>query len=233
MWRAAVFPVENEMSEQLATSVLVGPQAQNLVQNYATFLTDPDAVEGPWRRFFEDLSSDAAALLDQKVDKPAAPVPGTAGAPGTPGGTAGTAASGTASTASRSETLDSIRALMMIRAYRVRGHLQAKLDPLGLVAVQAHPELDPTSYGFSDADMDRPIFIDNVLGFESATLREILAAVQSIYCGSIGVEFMHIQDPEQKRWIQERIENTAFNRTDFTVPGKRAILERLTAAECF
>ncbi|MGO1119322.1 2-oxoglutarate dehydrogenase E1 component [Rhodovibrionaceae bacterium A322] len=209
------------MSEQLATSVLLGPQAQNLVENYAAFLTNPGSVDGAWRSFFEDLTPDAAALLDQKVDKPAAAT------------AAVTAGAAQGSSHSRSDTLDSIRALMMIRAYRVRGHLQAKLDPLGLVKVEVHPELDPKSYGFTEADMDRPIFIDNVLGFESATLRQILAAVQSIYCGSIGVEFMHIQDPEQKRWIQERIENTEFNRTDFTVPGKRAILERLTAAECF
>ena len=104
-------------------------------------------------------------------------------------------------------TLDSIRALMLIRAYRVRGHLQATLDPLGLQKREPHPELDYRSYGFTEADLDRQIFIDNVLGLETATLRaHHRASCSETYCGTIGVEFMHIQDPDQKAWIQNRIE---------------------------
>ncbi|MGL1488934.1 hypothetical protein ACSTJG_24075, partial [Vibrio parahaemolyticus] len=90
--------------------------------------------------------------------------------------------------------------------YRVRGHLLADLDPLHLGERAYHPELDPKTYGFTDADFDRPIFINNVLGLETATLREILDVLRKTYCGTIGVEFMHIQDPDQKQWIQERIE---------------------------
>src|SRR3546814_8904651 len=103
---------------------------------------------------------------------------------------------------------------MLIRAYRIRGHLKAKLDPLGLEAPTPHPELDPETYGFTDADWDRPIFINHVLGLETATLREIMDLLEATYCGSIGVEFMHIQDPAQKAWIQERIEQIR-NQTDF------------------
>ncbi|NBC31388.1 MAG: 2-oxoglutarate dehydrogenase E1 component [Alphaproteobacteria bacterium] len=132
----------------------------------------------------------------------------------------------------RQATIDSIRALMLIRTYRVRGHLNAKLDPLKLEQRGPHPELDPRSYGFTDADWDRPIFTNNVLGFETATLRQIMQRLDETYCGSIGVEFMHIQDPDQKAWIQQRIENI-HNRTDFTLEGRRAILQRLTAAESF
>ncbi len=126
----------------------------------------------------------------------------------------------------------SIRALQLIRSYRVRGHLQATLDPLGLHEPEHHPELDPKTYGFTDADWDRPIYIHNVLGYETATLHEIVDLLQKTYCGNIGVEFMHIQDPEEKAWIQARIEQ-ARNQTEFTQRGKRAILERLTAAEHF
>ncbi len=122
--------------------------------------------------------------------------------------------------------------MMLIRAYRVRGHLEANLDPLGLEKREVHPELDPATYGFAAADWDRPIFIDHVLGFETATLRQIYDRLRATYCGKIGVEFMHIQDPEQKAWIQERVEGDA-NHTDFTPKGKQAILERLTAAEVF
>ena len=132
----------------------------------------------------------------------------------------------------RSSTLDSIRALMLIRAYRVRGHLEAQLDPLGLKIPSAHPELDPATYGFGPGDMDRPIFIDHVLGYESATLRQILAVLRETYCGPIGVEFMHIQDPDQKAWIQQQVEGAPWRRA-FDAQAKREILERLTEAEGF
>ena len=132
----------------------------------------------------------------------------------------------------RSATLDSIRAIMLIRAYRIRGHLMASLDPLGLGEAVYHPELDYTTYGFTEADLDRPIFINYVLGLEVATLREILSIVRDTYCSTIGVEFMHIQDPDQKAWIQERIEGIR-NHTDFTKRGKTTIYERLVSAENF
>ncbi|MCH8037988.1 MAG: 2-oxoglutarate dehydrogenase E1 component, partial [Proteobacteria bacterium] len=132
----------------------------------------------------------------------------------------------------RAATVDSIRALMLIRAYRVRGHLEADLDPLGVKEIEPHPELDPLSYGFTEEDFDRPIFINNVLGLETATLNEIVKVVRETYCGRIGVEFMHIQDPAQKAWIQERIESVR-NVTQFSDEGKRAILESLSAAETF
>ena len=132
----------------------------------------------------------------------------------------------------RSATLDSLRAIMLIRAYRIRGHLLSKLDPLQLAEADIHPELDPATYGFTEQDFDRPIFINNVLGLEIATLREILDVVKRTYCSTIGVEFMHIQDPAQKAWIQERIEAIG-NRTEFTQKGKEAIYEKLVAAEGF
>ncbi|NMM45537.1 2-oxoglutarate dehydrogenase E1 component [Rhodospirillaceae bacterium KN72] len=132
----------------------------------------------------------------------------------------------------RQATLDSIRALMLIRAYRMRGHMEAKLDPLGLENRGNHPELDPATYGFDERDMDRPIFINYYLGLESATLREIVKICRQTYCGNIGVEFLHIQDPEEKSWIQEKIESSR-NRKDFTDLGRKTIFERLTSADMF
>jgi 2-oxoglutarate dehydrogenase E1 component len=129
-------------------------------------------------------------------------------------------------------TRDSIRALMLIRAYRMRGHLHANLDPLGLEPPRDHEELDPRTYGFSDADLDRPIFLDNVLGLEFGTLRQIVAILRRTYCQTLGVEFMHISDPVQKAWIQERIEGPDKEIT-FTREGKRAILNKLVEAEGF
>jgi 2-oxoglutarate dehydrogenase E1 component len=193
---------------------------------YRQFQQDPDALDANWRRFFQELDSDARSLIESV---------------GTPDGASrdeGTVAQGVAGAEHltahhvRQATLDSIRALMMIRTYRVRGHLEADLDPLKLRPRPQHPELDPATHGFTDADMDRPIFINGALGFDVATPRQILDRLRRTYCDKIGVEFMHMQDPEQKSWIQKRIENID-NRTDFTERGKKAILERLTAAETF
>ena len=130
-------------------------------------------------------------------------------------------------------TQDSLRALMLIRAYRVMGHLVADLDPLGLAERKSHPELRAETYGFTDADLDRPIFIDKVFGgIETATIRQILAILRRTYCRKIGVEYMHITSPAQKRWIQERMEGEAKD-VRFTPEGKRAILNKLIESEAF
>ncbi len=132
----------------------------------------------------------------------------------------------------RRETHDSISALMLIRAFRIRGHLIADLDPLRQTKKPWHSELDPATYGFAEADMDRPIYIDHVLGLETATLREIVDILKRTYCGTFAVEFMHISDPEQKSWIQQRIEGKDKEIT-FTPEGKKAILNKLIEAEGF
>ena len=125
---------------------------------------------------------------------------------------------------------DNLRALMLIRAYRVRGHLIANLDPLGLDSREHHPELDPATYGFTDADYDREFFIDGVLGRETASLREILEVLKQVYCDRIGIEFMHIQHPDEKAWLQRRVENS-LNRTRFSRERKLDILRELERAE--
>ena len=166
------------------------------------------------------------------MSRPYRPLPSHKIAPPQPQSEARTAVSSLTSESVRNASLDSIRALMLIRSYRVRGHLMASLDPLGIALQESHPELEPATYGFTDADMDRPIFIDNVLGLETATMRQIVDVCRKTYCGSIGVEFMHIQEPAQKQWIQYRIES-ARNSTQFTERGKKAIMERLIEAEGF
>ncbi|MBP8247324.1 MAG: 2-oxoglutarate dehydrogenase E1 component, partial [Phenylobacterium sp.] len=133
----------------------------------------------------------------------------------------------------RAATLDSLRAIMMIRAYRMRGHLRANLDPLGIAIPEGDAtELDPASYGFTEADYDRPIFLDFVLGLETGTVREILEILRRTYCNDIGVQYMHISDPAQKAWLQERIEGRD-KEINFTKEGKVAILKKLIEAEGF
>ncbi|MFZ1775101.1 MAG: 2-oxoglutarate dehydrogenase E1 component [Rhizobiaceae bacterium] len=128
---------------------------------------------------------------------------------------------------------DSVRAIMMIRAFRMRGHLHAKLDPLGIAAkIEDYNELSPAAYGFNEADMDRRIFIDHVLGLEYATVREMVAILVRTYCSTLGVEFMHMSNPEEKSWIQQRIEGPDKT-IEFTDNGKKAILQKLAEAEGF
>ncbi len=128
---------------------------------------------------------------------------------------------------------DSVRALMLIRAYRVRGHLIADLDPLRLQGLQPHPELRPETYGFkTPEDRKRLIYLDGVLGLDWGSIDDVLTILKRTYCGSIGWEFMHIADPAQKGWIQERIEGPD-KEVSFTSIGKRAILERIIEAEEF
>jgi 2-oxoglutarate dehydrogenase E1 component len=130
-------------------------------------------------------------------------------------------------------TRDSVRAIMMIRAFRMRGHLHADLDPLGIAEEnEDYNELSPEAYGFTEADYDRPIFIDHVLGLEFATVREMLDILRRTYCSTLGVEFMHISNPEEKAWIQERIEGPD-KAIEFTPNGKKAILQKLVEAEGF
>ena len=129
-------------------------------------------------------------------------------------------------------TQDSIRAYMLIRAYRILGHLAANLDPLGLAERKVHPELRPETYGFTAADLDRPIFLDQLLGLEMASMREIVAILKRTYCSQIGYEYMHITSPQQRAWLQKRIEGY-HNDVRFTPEGRRAILNKLIEAETF
>ncbi|OIR06216.1 2-oxoglutarate dehydrogenase E1 component [mine drainage metagenome] len=222
--------------QQEQMSFLTGANATYVSELYARFVEDPSAVDSGWATFFRDLNDDGRAILAELKgavwNKNGNKVIGAPAedAPVAKKDAKGKAAAGPSAEEMRRAILDSVRAMMLIRVYRVRGHLEASLDPLGLHKPEPHPELDYHSYGFTDEDLDREIFIDNMLGLETATLRTILRILRQTYCGTIGVEFMHIQDPEQKSWIQKRIESI-HNHTDFTERGKKAILERLTEAE--
>ncbi len=212
-------------------SAFNGANAAFIADLYARWAAKPDSVDPSFAELFAALNDDARGVLEDASGaswapkqfavaepEPAKPTPKTAG--------------GASPDQVRAAALDSLRALMLIRAYRVRGHLEATLDPLGLVTPKPHTELDPASYGFGPGDLDRPIFIDNVLGRESATIREIMQIIRASYCGSIGVEFMHIQDPEQKAWIQRKIEGAPWVQ-GFNTDEKRTILRQLTEAEGF
>lgn len=221
------------------TSFLYGGNAGFIEQLYARYQQNPTSVDSEWQTFFEGLGDEQESVLAgargaswKRDDWPehangelvsaldgdwapsekhiSAKLDGKAKADG----------SALSAEELRQATLDSVRALMMIRAYRIRGHLAADLDPLKLRAPEPHPELQPETYGFGQDDLDRPIFIDNVLGLETATVREMVDILQRTYCSTMGVEFMHISDPAQKSWLQVRIEGPD-KEIAFTDQGKK------------
>ena len=118
----------------------------------------------------------------------------------------------------------------LINMYRVRGHLIAHLDPLDAEPPHIHPELDPLTYGLTIWDLPRRFVTDGLAGRDVATLDEILHILRDAYCRTLGIEYMHIQDPEQKRWIQQHVEGVPRPSTS---DEQRYILERLNAAEVF
>ena len=228
-----------------ATSFLYGANAPFLEDMQARYAEDPKSVDGEWRTFFEQLNEAPEAKPSwQRPDWP--PIANgelTSALDGNWASVeaktvekikAGVAVRGAelSPEAVQQAARDSVRALMMIRAYRMRGHFHANLDPLGLERAGDEAELDPASYGFSEADLDRKIFIDHVLGLEFATIRQMLEILRRTYCSTLGVEFMHISDPAEKAWIQERIEGVDKG-IAFTPQGKKAIFNKLVEAEGF
>ncbi|MBV8615847.1 MAG: 2-oxoglutarate dehydrogenase E1 component, partial [Acetobacteraceae bacterium] len=204
----------------ILASAFSGANAAFLGDLYARWATDPGSVDPSFAELFGTLNEDSRAVLEEATGASWAPRPVRPEPAPAPVGDL------------RAAIIPSLRALMLIRSYRVRGHLEARLDPLGLQVPPPHPELDPATYGFTQADLDRPIFIDNVLGRETATLREIVAILRETYCGHVGVEFMHIQDPEQKAWIQRKVEGAPWA-SGFDAEARRTILRQLTEAEGF
>ncbi len=240
----------NDIFEQ--TSFLYGGNADYIDELYASYQNDPSSVNAEWREFFAALGDDAGdvkknaqgaswakpnwpqaangelisaldgnwASIEKVVEKKIKAKAEDKGQP-------------VSGEDVLRQTRDSVRAIMMIRAYRMRGHLHADLDPLKIASVKEdYNELSPEAYGFTPADYDRPIFIDHVLGLEFATINEMLAILKRTYCSTMAVEFMHISNPEEKAWIQERIEGPNKG-IDFTDMGKKAILQKLVEAEGF
>jgi multifunctional 2-oxoglutarate metabolism enzyme len=122
------------------------------------------------------------------------------------------------------------RLLRLMNMYRVRGHLLANLDPLVTKKVLSHPELDPAYHGLTVWDLDRKFFVDDLPGSHRRTLRECIDLMRDAYCQTIGFEYRHIQDPDEKQWIQERVEGAD---RELSKEDKRYVLERLNAAEAF
>ncbi|MEO1398427.1 MAG: thiamine pyrophosphate-dependent enzyme, partial [Pseudomonadota bacterium] len=243
----------NEANEAFAnSSFLYGGNAGYIEELYAQYRADPSSVHPDWQTFFDELGDDAADVIKNAEGaswkRPNWPIHANGELTSAFDGhwsedeilsetKVADAIKANGSMHNDEDvqraTRDSIRAIMMVRAYRFRGHLHADLDPLGLAGKKEdHNELHPSAYGFTEADYDRLIFLDHVLGMEFATIPQMLEILQRTYCSTLGVEFMHISDPAAKAWIQERIEGPDKT-IEFTDNGKLAILNKLVEAEGF
>tara|TARA_Y100001970_G_scaffold282126_1_gene394336 strand:+ start:1157 stop:4036 length:2880 start_codon:yes stop_codon:yes gene_type:complete len=212
------------------TSFLIGNNTEFINEFYADYLSDPKSLPESWREFFDGLSDEEKLIyddlkgpswspekknlkiLEHKKDKETTEDINL--------------------DSIKQATQDSVRAIMLIRAYRIRGHLIANLDPLSLQEKQEHPELKPETYGFKQKDYSRKIFLDGVLGLQYGNLKEILKILKKTYCSKIGYEFMHMGDPDEKTWIRNRIEGPEKD-IIFTKNGKKAILNKIIEAEGF
>ena len=216
------------------TSFLAGTNSEFINEFYADYISDPNSLPESWRKFFEGLSDDEKLIYDD--------IKGPSWSPERKTKKLKFLFESKKENKDKHSdinldtvkqaTKDSVRAIMLIRAYRIRGHLVASLDPLSIQKKEEHPELKPETYGFKETDYNRKIFLDGVLGLQYADLKQILAILKKTYSSKIGYEFMHMGDPDEKSWIRDRIEG-AEKDISFTENGKKAILNKIIQAEGF
>ena len=215
------------------TSFLIGSNSEFINEFYSDYLADPESLPESWKAFFDGLSEEQKLIYND--------LKGPSWSPGKKDSKMflknGDKKQNNASKeidfqSVKQATQDSVRAIMLIRAYRIRGHLIADLDPLSLQDKREHPELKPETYGFGKKDYNRKIFLDGVLGLQYGDLNQILKILKKTYCSKIGYEFMHMGDPDEKSWIRNRIEGPE-KKIEFTENGKKAILNKIIEAEGF
>ncbi len=216
------------------TSFLAGMNTEFINEFYADYISDPNSLPESWKKFFDGLSDDEKLIFDN--------LKGPSWSPEKKFKKLGINLEDKKEIKDKNIDLnlqsvkqaskDSVRAIMLIRAYRIRGHLIANLDPLSIQKKQEHPELQPENYGFTKSDYKRKIFLDGVLGLQYADLNQILDILKRTYCSTIGYEFMHMGDPDEKAWIRDRIEGPKKD-IKFTENGKKAILNKIIQAEGF
>ncbi|KAF0814132.1 2-oxoglutarate dehydrogenase E1 component [Andreprevotia sp. IGB-42] len=207
------------MKELELNSHLFGGNAPFVEDLYEQYLADPAAVDGEWRSYFDQLTQGAARRdvarapieesFRQLTRSPVRVVQGVA--------------------ADEEATERQVNLLRMISAYRIMGSRQAQLDPLKRMDQTALPELDPKTHGLTDADMGITLGT-NIGGLPRATPAEVLAFLKQTYCGSIGLEYMHITNNEQRRWVQDYFESRRST-PSFSTEEKQRILKQVTAAE--
>ena len=206
-------------------SFLNKSNSQFIEEMYVRFIENDPKLPDSWKRYFSDLNEDLNSVskeisgpswspkkisIDPKKNKKLEEN----------------------LNGSEREKIDSIKAIALIRAYRIRGHLIANLDPLGLMKREYLYELHPNDYGFKTEDFDRKIYLNSYMDVGYASINEIITKLRKVYCSSIGAEYMHITNPTEKVWFRERMEKEE-NQINFTEKGKDAILNKIIQAEGF
>ncbi len=215
------------------TSFLSGVNSEFINQFYSDYLTDPNSLPNGWKKFFDGLSENEKLILNDLNGPSWSPEKRIKQIKDISYKKENIQQTSEVDLSSVKEaSKDSVRAIMLIRAFRIRGHLIANLDPLNIQKKEEHPELKPETYGFTKKDYKRKIFLDGVLGLQYADLNQILKILRRTYCSTIGYEFMHMGDPDEKAWIRNRIEGPEKDIT-FTENGKKAILNKIVQAEGF
>ncbi len=212
------------------TSFLEGNNFEFINEYYADYLSNSKSLPTSWKQFFDGLSDEEKLIYDdlngpswspeKKINIPLEQ------------NSEKNKSNDFESDNVKQATKDSVRAIMLIRAFRIRGHLIANLDPLSLQEKKEHLELRPETYGFTQQDYNRKIFLDGVLGLQYANLNQILKILKKTYGSNIGYEFMHMSDPDEKNWIRDRVEGPE-KEIQFTENGKKAILNKVIEAEGF
>ena len=213
------------------TSFLAGNNSSFIEEFYSDYLLNPERLPEGWRSFFDGLQENKNIISENLKGPSWAPKKKRIPLPENKKSLE-KEQDLIKPVLTEQSTKDSVRAIMLIRAYRIRGHLIASLDPLNIQVREEHQELKPATYGFKPSDYNRKIFLDGVLGLQHATLNEILDILKKTYCSNIGYEFMHMGDPEEKSWIRDRVEGKEKD-IKFTDNGKKAILNKIVEAEGF
>ncbi len=209
------------------TSFLAGTNSSFIEKFYSDYLSDPKKLPEDWRLFFDGLNENEEVILKELQ------------------GPSWSLRKRTnlkknilkeeniiSDKNSEEEKEKSIKAIALIRAYRIRGHLIANLDPLGMMKRKYLEELHPADHGFKKEDYNKKIYLGAYMDKQYATINDILAFFRKVYCSTIGVEYMHISDPIEKVWFRKRMEKEE-NQLKFTENGKKAILKKLIQAEGF
>jgi len=220
------------MSNLKTTTFEYGANAVYIAEMYEKFLQDANSVDANWKAYFNNFKDSATGLTKDfnggAWGKPRSKVIGVAEAvdPKAAAAKGATPAPKPSNNNISQEALDSIHAQMLIRAYRVRGHMIADLDPLGLSHRESHPELDVTRYGFTDADYDKEIVVGGWLGYDKLTLGQILNILKQSYCQTFAIEMGHIQNTDKRDWLHEKIEST-LGKPTLNAYEKKQVLQQL------
>jgi len=218
---------QNEVLKQ--TSFLTSNNLEFIEEVFTNYSNNPNSIPNDWKSFFDGLGGDKESILKDILGPSWAPKKKhTNGKP--------------AKISNNNQNLsfqpdansarDSIRAMMLIRAYRIRGHLLANIDPLGLMKREEHSELNLETFGFEKKDLNKKIYLDGFLGLKESNLNKIYNILKTTYCSNIGFEYMHMSDPSEKTWFRDRIEGLEAG-VNFTNNGRKAIYNKIVEAEGF